>query len=430
MKLKICLMGLLCLYISTNSHAQNITYPLKIGDSIPDITIHNILNYNSDHARLSEFNNKLIVLDFWATYCGSCIAEFPEEVTIQKNYKDRVQIILVDTRFGKDTKPKVELFFRSYHPSYRSLPCAVEDTILIKLFPHTNVGYYVWIKNNKVLAMTNDQKLISKNIAFFLQGRDLQASIFNDIPYDIGKPVFEHGNGGDAPGYLYRNFLIPYKPGLHTSSGFFHNKEGDVIGCQFVNCSIFNLLLAAHPELQTVAFNRIVFKLKHPEAFSRDSTSENWKEKNLITYQAYFPPSSSSRALRLMQDDLDKYYPLKFTIESRIGRCMVVKPGKNAVRLTKSLNNTLNDDGFFRTFPISDIVQDLNSHSSIPFIDETIPRFYLRLPIQHSDLTNEELITMLESQGFIVEAATRKLNYTVISDEIQLTHKKHIIPNL
>ena len=52
--------------------------PLKIGDKVPDIEFKNIINYKSKTARLSDFKGKLVILDFWGTWCTSCIAAFPK----------------------------------------------------------------------------------------------------------------------------------------------------------------------------------------------------------------------------------------------------------------------------------------------------------------------------------------------------------------
>ncbi|MGZ4100208.1 MAG: TlpA family protein disulfide reductase, partial [Bacteroidia bacterium] len=51
--------------------------PLKVGDKVPDITFSNVVNYKSATLKLSEFKGQVIMLDFWATWCSSCLAAFP-----------------------------------------------------------------------------------------------------------------------------------------------------------------------------------------------------------------------------------------------------------------------------------------------------------------------------------------------------------------
>ena len=46
------------------------------------------------HARLSDYNGKVLLINFWATWCAPCQAEMPALVELQKEYQARgLQII-------------------------------------------------------------------------------------------------------------------------------------------------------------------------------------------------------------------------------------------------------------------------------------------------------------------------------------------------
>jgi len=43
---------------------------------------------------LSEYKGKVVLVDFWATWCGPCLAEIPELIKLQANLGDKDFVIL------------------------------------------------------------------------------------------------------------------------------------------------------------------------------------------------------------------------------------------------------------------------------------------------------------------------------------------------
>jgi thiol-disulfide isomerase/thioredoxin len=50
-------------------------------------------DFGGEDLNLEASRGKVILLNFWATWCGPCRAEIPELVALQNHYKDRLQII-------------------------------------------------------------------------------------------------------------------------------------------------------------------------------------------------------------------------------------------------------------------------------------------------------------------------------------------------
>jgi cytochrome c biogenesis protein CcmG/thiol:disulfide interchange protein DsbE len=66
--------------------------------------------------RLSSYRGKVVLLDFWATWCDPCREEAPHFVELQKQYADRgLQIIGVSM---DDTSDPVRDFYQQFRMNY------------------------------------------------------------------------------------------------------------------------------------------------------------------------------------------------------------------------------------------------------------------------------------------------------------------------
>ena len=65
-------------------------HPARIGSNAPDFTVQ-----DSDHSvTLSQYRGKVVVLNFWATWCPPCIEETPAMVRMTSLMKDKGVVVL------------------------------------------------------------------------------------------------------------------------------------------------------------------------------------------------------------------------------------------------------------------------------------------------------------------------------------------------
>ncbi len=71
--------------------ASGIVYAAEIGEKAADFSL---LNLSQKKVNLSDYQGKVIILDFWAPECPPCRREIPDFVELQKEWGDKgVQII-------------------------------------------------------------------------------------------------------------------------------------------------------------------------------------------------------------------------------------------------------------------------------------------------------------------------------------------------
>ncbi|MBX9655126.1 carboxypeptidase regulatory-like domain-containing protein [bacterium] len=61
----------------------------------------NLLDGNKS-IKLSDLNGKVVVIDFWATWCGPCMAVMPEMKQIYEKYKDHKDVVFITVSLDED----------------------------------------------------------------------------------------------------------------------------------------------------------------------------------------------------------------------------------------------------------------------------------------------------------------------------------------
>lgn len=307
-----------------SSFAQPPLGQLKIGDSIPPALWSQPLKV-VNHPRgkntitLGDYRGKLIILDFWATWCGSCIAAMPHVTALQSSFGRDVQFLFVNSRNTADTPKAIDDFFKKHPMPICSL---VGDTLLSGLFPHAMLPHYVWIRDGKVVAVTGSEALKENLLRPALAGATSALQEKKDvIGFDRNKPLLE--NKVSVPGgiRMYQSTLLRYFDGMFSGGG----ADSDSVSKRvyFIN----RPLMALYAEAVKLPFeNRVILEVKDTAALLRRNTDWNdWKKQNTYCYELVVPAGTSPERVRaLMLQDLNRYLNYHGRVERRRLNCLAI----------------------------------------------------------------------------------------------------------
>src|SRR3974390_64998 len=105
----LCLLGL---YLASRRAAPKLQPPAS-GNAAPDFTVTDL---TGKKLSLADYRGKVVLLDFWATWCTPCRAEIPHFVKFQEKYRDQgLQVIGISMDDGP--KPVLD-FYQEFKMNY------------------------------------------------------------------------------------------------------------------------------------------------------------------------------------------------------------------------------------------------------------------------------------------------------------------------
>jgi thiol-disulfide isomerase/thioredoxin len=246
-----------------------------------------VVNYAGPTLKLSDFKDKVLILDFWATYCAPCRALLPRYDSLQREMGAQLQILLVT----HEPAGRAAAFLRQQ--GY-ILPSVTGDTLLAHAFPHNGIPFEVWINRGKIMAVTDGDEVSREQVENVLAGRSDRLARKVVTPFDEDKPLLVNGNGATEGGasVLYQSVMTPYNPGLNRIAGI--HRAGGSINVFALNASPLSLYHLAFRGIDPMLDVSNRYLIEMPDSLDEEvglghTSGKAWLERFALCYNLVLP---------------------------------------------------------------------------------------------------------------------------------------------
>ena len=395
---------------------------LKVGDRIPNVKFEHIINFSNEEARISDFHDKLLILDFWSTWCEPCVRAFPKLDSLQRQFESQIQIMPVTWQDA----PLIENFFNRVKKQRAFiLPTAI-DTVLYKYFVDSAnrwSGQYAWIREGKIVALTSGSSMTAENIRTVLSGGSLtveHSRTFGKLlPNDFSRPLLLGNEYSErANEVMYYSVITPYIEGLEPGPrSKLRTTDDETAGLRLVNLSLPFLYNYAY-QLNSFATD-VLIETDAPSKFKQNKEDST----QLYCYELIMPNADREALYEAMRGDLEKAFGYIVTREKRNVTCAVLKKRKDGLLLTRGGVPFGESSNFYITLrnqPFSKLISSLDyylpKHDFRFVIDETGIMGNIDINIEAYLRDTEAVAKQLNKYGLDLVLDKRSVDMWVIRD--------------
>ena len=407
---------------SAKARAQS-SAGLQPGDQVPDVTISNLINYKTGMAKISDFKGKLLILDFWSTWCKGCLESFENADILQKQFGDQLQVLFITSQSSSEIS---KFLAKNTRINNYKLQIATDDVTLKKLFPYASVPHLVWISpEGKLIQTTASYDFTKQNVEKILKNQEVSFTALktDELNFDTGRPLFDRGNGGPAV-YRYRSLISGFQQGLPGSIG--SAKDSVSIRVHALNQGIISMYKKA---LQLPAYwprNRLVFAQLDRRTYEISSWYEE-REAKAWCYELILPLSRELDLYPMMLQDLSRFFHLDARVEERKTPCYVLRISDAGLFPPEASgerqNNLLKNDDrpkLMQNDWLSSLIEYLDDQPGMPPVfDESGITYRLNLDLGTSLTDLDSLNKALAKQGLQFKSEQRSIPMLILSPSIK-----------
>lgn len=372
---------------------------IKTGQKVPDIHFGTLLNAPVQKTSLSELRGKIVILEFWATWCGPCLEAMPHLKEIQKRYGEKLQVITVtDERSERIRK------FLSSRPS--NLWFAIDSARSVaNLFPHHMIPHTVLISEGNLVAQTVPGAITDQTIDSLLNGKGVHLPEKTDNPMSPPEAIKAYFSAADT---VKSRFVmqgeIKGSPGMSTT-----HLNDSIFNGRRITC--FNLPLAT---LYRIAYGNFAYKR---------TIDKTVQVKAARVYSLDLIVNTPAELLPRLKQELTSRFDLQSSIEPQLIEVNVLKisdekkfdlipRNKSGKRTYTSSHGEIDQDAITMK-DFADFLEDYGTEKMM-VVNETGNNEKMDIKFSFEPENPQSLKDILNEMGLVLVKQRRKVDMLVL----------------
>ena len=145
------------------------------GPAGTDVTV-SVVKYTGLEAAVEKPKGKVVLVDFWATFCGPCVKKFPHFVALYEKYAEKGLVCVSVSLDDTDDLAKVRDFLvekKAKFPNFVIRPTTAEEKLMEKKFGYDMTLPQMALFNRKgERAWDSNADSLDKDLTAFLDKLD------------------------------------------------------------------------------------------------------------------------------------------------------------------------------------------------------------------------------------------------------------------
>ncbi|HSC54251.1 MAG TPA: hypothetical protein VLC98_11535 [Phnomibacter sp.] len=428
--IKYCVLAMLWPLVSIQAQKTPIK-ALGIGDVLPRVTSSQVLFYPKPSISTRDFPGKLLILDLFHTACGSCVQKLARYDSLQRQFAEKLQIVLVTTQ------PKTEvqaIWAKNQFTKNVHLPLIASDSLLQQYFPHFIISHEVWIgADGRVAAITGTDYVKQSFIEEALRGNAGRWPIKKDIEdFEEELPILNYNAGQPNQLQPQRILYSAFWDAMDGMAGRLlvkKDSQNNVLRTRMINMAPITYYLASVGWfLKEDIVNRVIWETKRREELDPAASSlpiSAWMARYSKCYESVQPLEGSGQSrFNHLRQNLNNYLGLYVRMEKRPTACWLLQriPGTDVlspVSATQKYEIKLPGTDSVLHVKTAGLLYALNMVAgNLPVLDSTGLQQLIRFPaIRKQDFANIPLVNqLLNPYGLQLVQSEQPIDLLVISD--------------